>query len=353
MQSFIKKHFKKQLFEISDRGKNGMISKKDGDLFKRNVELAMGLSPGTLSEPGKVRETFMKTVIDTLASRPSASKKMKMTPVISKPKPKPTSLPRAMLAHKYNARKHADKKFWASEKLDGIRAMFYDGVLYTRGSNPVRAPSWFIAQIPAGTFDGELFGGRGKFQETSSIVMGPSTNPLWSTITYKIFDDWNSTTPFSETYENLSRKLPLCSSSGKPSVCLEPHKIVKNNASIQKFYDIVSKKGGEGLMLRSNVPYRQGSRSNAVLKVKKMQDAEAKIVGFEINGGIIKSLICTWINSGFDRTVTFKVGSGLTDSQRNPKSFKIGNVITVQYFEITKSGKPRHPVFKGIRKNLR
>ena len=225
-------------------------------------------------------------------------------------RPLSSNIPKAMLAHKYNAKKHSGKKFYASEKLDGIRAMFLDGVLYTRGGNPVRAPAWFLEQIPDGTFDGELFGGRGKFQETSSIVMGPSTNPLWKTITYKIFDDWKSTDPFSKTYNRLTRKLPMCSSSISATVCLEPHTMVSNNRSIQSFYDDVIGQGGEGLMLRSNVPYKPGTRSNAILKVKKMQDAEAKVVGFDMDSsGTIKSLVCKWINPGFDRTVTFKVGS--------------------------------------------
>lgn len=267
-------------------------------------------------------------------------------------RPLVSNIPKAMLAHKYNSKKHSGKKFYASEKLDGIRAMFLDGVLYTRGGNPVRAPAWFLEQIPDGTFDGELFGGRGKFQETSSIVMGPSTNPLWKTITYKIFDDWKSTDPFSKTYDRLTRKLPLCSSSTSAIVCLEPHTEVSNNRSIQSFYDDVIGQGGEGLMLRSNVSYKPGTRSNAILKVKKMQDAEAKVVGFDINSGTIKSLVCTWVNPGFDRSVTFKVGSGLSGSERDPKAFTLGDVITVQYFELTKSGKPRFPVFKGIRRNL-
>jgi DNA ligase-1 len=265
----------------------------------------------------------------------------------------PNAIPKAMLAHKYDAKKHSGKKFYASEKLDGIRAMFLDGVLYTRGGNPVRAPAWFLEKIPDGTFDGELFGGRGRFQETSSIVMGPSTNPLWKTVTYKIFDDWKSTDPFSKTYDKLTRKLPLCSSSSSATVCLEPHTEVSNNRSVQSFYDDVVRQGGEGLMLRSNVPYKPGTRSNAILKVKKMQDAEAKVVGFDMDSaGAIKSLVCKWINPGFDRAVTFKVGSGLSGSERDPRAFTLGDVITVQYFELTKSGKPRFPVFKGIRRNL-
>lgn len=46
--------------------------------------------------------------------------------------------------------------------------------------------------------------------------------------------------------------------------------------------------------------------------------------------------------------ISFKVGTGLSDEQRqNPPA--VGSVINVRYTEILKSGKPRFPVYNGIR----
>ena len=47
---------------------------------------------------------------------------------------------------------------------------------------------------------------------------------------------------------------------------------------------------------------------------------------------------------------TFDVGSGFTDYHRKnwKKLFKKGTMITVKYFEIQKSGKPRFPIFQNI-----
>ena len=45
---------------------------------------------------------------------------------------------------------------------------------------------------------------------------------------------------------------------------------------------------------------------------------------------------------------TFKLGTGLSDEDREtPPS--IGELVTFSYFETTNSGKPRHPVFVGVR----
>jgi DNA ligase 1 len=348
MEKLVKNKFGSVIRNMVRRG-DGIISREDAAQLKRDVERASGLTAGTLDAQGVARDVFVATLVHVLQGSPSKSPES----VVNSPTSSTSGQrPQAMLAHGYDVKKHKGRRYYVSEKLDGIRAMFLDGQLYTRGGKVIRAPAWFLKAIPPGTHDGELFGGRGSFQTTSSIVMGPSTNPLWNTITYKIFDDWSSTDPFSKTYDRLSKVLPQCSSSKKHSVCLEPQTVIDNNASIQRLLDEITSRGGEGLMLRSNVPYKPGVRSNALLKVKKMQDAEARVVGFDMDGDTIKSLVCTWMNPGFDRSVKFKVGSGLTQTQRRRGAFKIGDVITVQYFELTSSGKPRFPVFKGVRRNL-
>lgn len=261
-----------------------------------------------------------------------------------------TEIVQAMLAHKYEA-KHHGKKFHASEKLDGIRALFRNGKLYTRSGLVIDAPSWFLAAIPPGTYDGELFVGRGKFTDASSIVMGHAADPRWKDVTYRVFDDWDSKNTFSKTYNALARKLPHCSDNVKRPVCLEKHTQVDDHDAVQRMFDNVIRKGGEGLMLRANTPYK-GGRTNSILKVKKMHDAEAKVVDIEYDGDRIKSLVCRWISPNF-KTTTFKVGSGLDDATRRRGAITIGDVITVQYFELFESGKPRFPVFKGIRRNVR
>ena len=76
--------------------------------------------------------------------------------------------------------------WWMSEKLDGLRA-YWDGKhFFSRLGNSFHAPEWFIRDLPQDmTLDGELFGGRGKFQSTVSIVKsGPSDR--WKGIKFHV-----------------------------------------------------------------------------------------------------------------------------------------------------------------------
>ena len=286
----------------------------------------------------------------------SGSARPSSPPPMTTPTPKrnhhtSVSIPKPMQAYHYENR-HRGKKYYASEKLDGIRALYHDGVLYTRSGHRIQAPDWFVAKIPPGTYDGELYGGKGidQFHKTSGVVMGSSTNPGWNSIQYRIFDDWNSGDPFSKTYEKLIKKVPLCSANTKHTVCLQPHSVLERHENIQTFFDSVTSRGGEGIMLRSNVPYQQGQRTHSILKMKKVAEAEARVVGFYMKpDNTIKSLTCKWVSPGMNHNVTFQV-AGL--SARDKATIKVGDVITVKYMELQTSGKPRHGVFKGVRRNL-
>ena len=60
--------------------------------------------------------------------------------------------------------------WWMSEKLDGVRAIWDGEHFRSRGGNIFHAPAWFKAGLPALPLDGELFVGRGKFNDAVSIV---------------------------------------------------------------------------------------------------------------------------------------------------------------------------------------
>jgi len=101
----------------------------------------------------------------------------------------------------------------------------------------------------------------------------------------------------------------------------------------------------EGLMLRKNTTYRH-KRSNDILKVKKMQDSEFKVIGIKPHTkhkDMIGAIVIDYNNCS--------VGSGFTDEQRkhfhkNPNEI-IGKIVTIKYFEKTKNSL-RFPVFKGL-----
>ena len=120
--------------------------------------------------------------------------------------------------------------------------------------------------------------------------------------------------------------------------------------------DIVRSKHQEGVMINlADQPY-QFTRTNALLKVKVMNDCDLRVTGVQEGSGKFKGMLGALVVDYKGNQVG--VGSGLSDEMReliwNDPSEYIGRVVTVQYFEETedKDGKKsiRFPVFKELRK---
>ncbi|MBR5297102.1 MAG: hypothetical protein IKU29_04435 [Parabacteroides sp.] len=132
--------------------------------------------------------------------------------------------------------------------------------------------------------------------------------------------------------------------------------------TFDKWSNKVKEYGWEGFMLRKDVPYK-GGRSKDLLKVKKFQDAEYKVVDVETGvmtykkegGGSVEFTGITALGI-MHKGNRVAVGIGLSREQRikwleNPQLI-IGKTITVQYFEETsnKNGKYslRFPALKYV-----
>lgn len=111
----------------------------------------------------------------------------------------------------------------------------------------------------------------------------------------------------------------------------------------------------EGVMINiATAPYKC-KRSNDLLKVKVMQSADLKIIGFEKGEGKFSNTLGKIIvdYKGYE----VGCGSGFTDENReyiwNNQSKLLGRIAEVQYFEETKNQNGgisiRFPVFKSIR----
>ena len=88
----------------------------------------------------------------------------------------------AMLAKEYLDPKKlsavVDPEGWyASEKFDGMRALWDGEKLMSRNNKPINAPEWFLDFLPSGVaLDGELFTKREDFQKLISYYKEKSTN---------------------------------------------------------------------------------------------------------------------------------------------------------------------------------
>jgi DNA ligase-1 len=113
--------------------------------------------------------------------------------------------------------------------------------------------------------------------------------------------------------------------------------------------------GEEGIMINDYNGLYEFKRTNSLLKCKKFNSADLRVIGFEQGVGkytdMLGAFICEY------KTGEVKVGSGLTDEQRKEvwqnQDKYLGTIIEIAYFEETKdsAGKPslRFPTFKDVR----
>ncbi len=250
------------------------------------------------------------------------------------------------LAHDFDAKKHSPAGWFMSEKLDGQRAWWDGGIsrgklaaevpyantvkdhirkeivtatgLYSRGGNVIHAPAWFLDQLPKFPIDGELWLGRGRFQDVEKCVKDIDPGPVWKDVKYMIFDAPEPTYLFLDGDISIRSEYKVylrgCvewwkrfyTSPGPWGICPTYEAVhnflcdhIKMTANLKvhtqfrmpfngpvAFEELyrqlneITDQGGEGLMLRKPSALWEPKRSWNILKVKKFKDAEATVIGY-------------------------------------------------------------------------
>lgn len=270
--------------------------------------------------------------------------------------------------------------------------------LWTRYGNVIHAPNWFLDALPENIMlDGELYLGRGRFQETRKIISPLEPDERWRDIRYHIFDMPSPRMVFNSgkiSNPNMTKfiheencldvlrrknKEPdfrvrdykttlamLEALSVAPPIIIHPQQMLpmdeaKAQVIVESALLAETALGGEGLMLRKPYSIWHPKRSKDLLKVKKLQVEEGKVVGW-VSGdegkllGMMGALVVEWEGKQFNM-------SGFTDAERrflsdacvawamaNPKSrcpdwmlgrFKIGDNVRFTYMTLTEDGLPR------------
>ncbi len=248
-----------------------------------------------------------------------------------------------LLAHSWDGESDPTG-WWLSEKLDGVRA-YWDGREFkSRNGNVFHVPEFFREKLPNNLhLDGEIWGGRGNFDETSGIVRSSQRDETrWRKLIYVVFD----APSFTETFEK--RMAHAFAAIDPTSRALwHPHRRCTGLDDLLAELARVQGMNGEGLMLRQPGSLYERKRSRSLLKVKTFHDADALVVGHQPgegkHDGRMGALMCKLADG-----TEFKVGTGFSDEQRE-KPPAIGSTITFSYFELTKSGTPRFPSYVGQR----
>ena len=232
-------------------------------------------------------------------------------------------------------------KYLASEKLDGVRAIWDGETLRFRSGRTINAPRWFLDGLPNRPLDGELWLGRGTFERLSGIVRrdSPDDNE-WRQVRYMIFELPGAPGTFRERADAMRE---IARQANIPWLReIEQFSVVNSNSLKKRMNEIV-KAGGEGLMLhRADAPYETG-RSDTLLKMKRWEDAEAVVIGHQPGKGKYAGMLgALRVRTPVGRE--FSLGTGFSDEQRrNPPP--VGTAVTYRYRDLTGNGLPRFPSF--------
>lgn len=267
--------------------------------------------------------------------------------------------------------------------------------LWSRYLKPIWAPDWWLESLPKDAFlDGELWCGRRQFQRLTSIVKQHQPDERWNDVNFCVFD-WPSPDriygdgkihngqlkkhfkgiwewckgnlgydysthglPFERVYNDL-----LKSFVDVPYLVVHPQEQLNwsNQVALERLKVLLDKtleNGGEGLIVRHPHSTWTPKRMNTILKVKPENEAEATITGFSMGEGRLEGMIGALEvkgevtdAQGCRRTIDFKLGTGLSDSERCWPSpiFTVGTVVTYLYRELTEDGVPREGRFLRVR----
>jgi DNA ligase-1 len=240
--------------------------------------------------------------------------------------------------------------YWVSEKYDGMRGYWDGKQLLTRGGQRVFAPAWFTAGWPAIPMDGELWAGRGHFQQTVSTVRKQTPDDdAWRNIRFMVFDLPVHGGTFTERIPALNTHVQKIN---QPWLQAVPQWKVASHQALGKLLTQNVKAKGEGLMLHRGASLYHGGRTDDLLKVKTHEDAEAVVVGHtEGRGkytGALGALLVEMPALPGQKPLRFKIGTGLSDAERlSPPP--IGATVSYRFQGFNDSGIPRFASYLRIR----
>jgi len=258
------------------------------------------------------------------------------------------------------------KPVFIQPKLDGVRCLIqYDSGIVTAYSRTGKV--WkniehininlykFFDKHPNVVLDGELYNHdfKNDFEEIISMVR--KTKPTHEdrqkslmNVEFHCYDIVNKKMKFSTRDKWIAENLPT-------SYCVK-HLItlhISDELSAKTGHQMNLDAGYEGSIVRLDTPY-QCKRSHSLRKFKDFQDAEANIVGYEEGKGKRTGTLGKFVMQDDDGN-QFGCPPGKGHNYKDLANMLadihkyMGQRATFTYFERTKAGSYRHPLFKCIR----
>ena len=270
----------------------------------------------------------------------------------------------------YSRIKDNDWPLFVQPKLDGVRCLIqregddlgFRVVAYSRTGKEwknidhilsILVP--FFMKHPNIILDGELYNHELKNDFEKIISLVRKTKPTAEDrvesaemVQFHCYDFIDETKTFEERNKFLQGWFPNLD-------CIRDvdTRMVFNTEEVEAHHEDLLELGYEGSILRQNKPY-ECKRSWTLMKVKDFSDAEATITGYEIGKGKREGTLGKFMmTDDYGKEFGCPPGKGYTyidmkDMLDNIHDY-IGQRATFTYFERTKAGSYRHPLFKCIR----
>jgi DNA ligase-1 len=187
--------------------------------------------------------------------------------------------------------------------------------------------------------------GRGQFELVTATVRDVQPDTVaWQRVRFMVFDLPSHQGTFTLRLQALQRLLANVSIAWMQPV--EQFKVTGQDDLDTRLREVISA-GGEGLMLHRGDSMYRAARSDDLLKVKPVDDAEARVTGHLPGKGKYQGLLGA-LQVETPEGLRFRLGSGFTDEQRRSPP-PIGSQVTYRYQGKTAEGVPRFAVFLRVR----
>ena len=270
-----------------------------------------------------------------------------------------------MLAHKYDdSRVDWSKPVYIQPKLDGVRCLFTKHGAYSRTGKQFmnlrhieKALKPLFDHQPNIILDGELYNHKLKhdFEKIISLVRKQKptdddrseAKKLVQFHVYDFFDEIQY-----DYYQARMHKLGVSDIYGTYIKYVQAYKVDNYDESRIYHKDFLNQ-GYEGSIIRLDGLYKHG-RSYDLMKFKDFSDTEATIIGYELGKGKREGTLGKFLMiDDDDNEFGCPPGKGynykdLANMLKNIDDY-IGKRATFTYFQRTKAGSYRHPLFKCIR----
>jgi len=193
-----------------------------------------------------------------------------------------------------------------------MRCIVVDGKAYSRAGNSIYVPTEFWGDLPDTTcLDGELWMGRGKFQNCVSITKRHAA-PIseWNKVTYMIFDS-PKTAGGIEAHLAHARSIVAQANAPKLRVITTERILATALVDIDRRMKIKKEEGAGGIMLCHPTNAFKKGRVSDLLKVKHVEEIDAVVIGYTEGEGQHEGAIgALKVELSSDRSKKFKVGGG-------------------------------------------